>query len=318
VTALTDRTWQVMAHEIGAHGAPCPALADSPWAGHNFGAIHDCDTNCNSATDTSAGIPCCPLTTASCDANSAFIMSPVSSRNVSTFSQCSVGNICTTISSSLNTTCLVEPGGRSTLSTNQCGNGILEPGEECDPGASGSSCCTSECKLRSGAVCDPTNFACCTDSCQFAASSVVCRPAVNEQCDTAETCSGSSATCPTDVHANDGTSCGADGEGLYCASGLCTSRDLQCRNEGATLDITRACPASVSSSCQLTCADPRSGGGCVLLDSTFTDGIECGLAGRCRSGSCQNGSFSNTVSAWVSRNPQIAYPVFVRPSFFVC
>lgn len=175
--------------------------------GHNFGAVHDCVSGCSGTTQGSqgGGQACCPLSRSNCDSGSEYIMSPVSTQDVSDFSPCSIGNVCSVLQSTLNTTCLYEPGQRATLSTQQCGNGILEPGEECDPGNdTGSSCCTSECKFTQGSVCDPVNSACCEDSCQFSPASKVCRAAVNAECDVAESCSGNSADCPADQTVDDG------------------------------------------------------------------------------------------------------------------
>lgn len=84
-----------------------------------------------------------------------------------------------------------------------------------------SSCCDSAtCKFTSGALCDPKSSACCTDSCQFAPTTQVCRPFKDARCDYAESCTGSSSACPADLTQKDGTSCGS---GLACASGTCTS-----------------------------------------------------------------------------------------------
>lgn len=224
------------------------------------------------------------------------------------------------LGSGLNTTCLEVPGQRSTLSTQQCGNGILEPGEECDPGQDGSNCCTSDCKLTDGSACDPSNQGCCTDSCQFSSSGVVCRPSVNEDCDPAETCTGDSGDCPADKHADNGKSCG---DGLQCAAGRvsshfsdvvaeptliefsnvkCTSKDSECKEKGSSLGITKACSQS-SSTCEMTCDNP-SGSGCVILGSYFSDGLPCGLAGTCNNGSCDEGSLSARISSWISQNKQ--------------
>lgn len=184
------------------------------------------------------------------------------------------------------------------LRLQQCGNGILEPGEDCDPGSNTTStCCDAKtCKFRTGAVCDPTNSGCCTSTCQFAAAQTVCRPAVDSTCDIAETCTGTNATCPADTHVADGkcqfvlsvgafgglnalcfilpgTSCGSNG--LACASGQCTSRDVQCKAQGATLGITKSCPSNTDSSCSVTCADPKSSSDCIILDNTFIDGTPC-------------------------------------------
>ncbi|GAA6056518.1 hypothetical protein NBRC10513_007121 [Rhodotorula toruloides] len=97
VTAATRSEWQVIAHEIG----------------HNFGAIHDCASGCSLSGN------CCLLLSLTLHVSANYIMSPVSEKNVSSFSPCSVGNICTTLSSSLNTTCLAtrrtrEASGRRT------------------------------------------------------------------------------------------------------------------------------------------------------------------------------------------------------------
>lgn len=165
--------------------------------------------------------------------------------------------------------------------------GILEPGEECDGGSTGSACCDPEtCRFTQGSVCDPSNSACCTPSCQLRPAGTICRPSVDSRCDIAEACTGSSADCPADTYQDDGTSCGA-GE-LACASGICTSRDLQCQNQATSLNITQACPLNTDSSCSVTCQDPRTGrGACVVLDSQFVDGTPCGYAGTwCVRSSC--------------------------------
>lgn len=125
-----------------------------------------------------------------------------------------------------NTSCLIDASNaQKTLSLGMCGNGIVEDGEECDPGKGvNSTCCdASTCKLKSGAQCDPSNSACCTDQCGFAPSTQVCRPAKDPNCDQAEVCTGTSATCPDDKFSPNGQSCGANG--LACASGVCTSLD---------------------------------------------------------------------------------------------
>ena len=128
----------------------------------------------------------------------------------------------------MNTTCLQSTSNtQKTISLQMCGNGIVETGEDCDPGVGrNSTCCDSKtCKFTSRSVCDPLSSDCCTDTCQFAPSTQVCRPARDAACDSAEMCSGTNATCPTDHTRPDGSSCGP---GLYCASGACTSNDREC------------------------------------------------------------------------------------------
>jgi len=293
--------WQVVAHEIG----------------HNFGAIHDCTDGCGSGGPT-----CCPLTTDSCDANSQFIMSPVAESSEMKFSQCTLGNICSLMQSGAsggtNPGCLVDAtNAQQTIALQMCGNGIVEAGEECDPGKGvNSTCCDSTtCKLKSGAVCDPDSSSCCTQSCAFAPSSQVCRPAKDPNCDQAEMCTGNSASCPGDITSPNGQSCGANG--LACASGICTSLDKQCQTVGASMGLQKACPSKDDKSCQVSCQDPSSSDQCVVLQSPLVDGSPCGYGGTCSKGSCQAGSLLDTVKAWYTQNLQISIPVTIAAVFVI-
>lgn len=191
-------------------------------------------------------------------------MNPVAESSEMKFSQCTLGNICKChllkftccvphnpssgslmqpgAASGTHTTCLIDAtDAQSTISLQMCGNGIVEAGEQCDPGQGvNSTCCDSAtCKFTAGAVCDPASSSCCTSQCAFAPSSQVCRPAKDPNCDQAEMCTGTSAACPADITAPNGKvklpfvrklleliifvgkSCGSNG--LACASGVCTS-----------------------------------------------------------------------------------------------
>ena len=134
-------------------------------------------------------------------------MSATSSDSATEFSDCTIGNICSAMGSGkTDSSCLVDPskGTRPIKSLQQCGNGVVEDGEECDGGGE-TNCCTSDCKFKSGAVCDTETEACCTDNCQFAPSSQVCRPSVDDLCDYEEKCTGDSGACPEDKYKDNGT-----------------------------------------------------------------------------------------------------------------
>ncbi|ETW87646.1 Metallo peptidase M12B [Heterobasidion irregulare TC 32-1] len=287
--------WQVVAHEIG----------------HNFGAIHDCASGCNSTS------PCCPMSASSCNANAQFIMSPVATDGEMQFSPCTIGNICSLLSGTssagkVTTSCLVDPdASRRTISLQMCGNGIVEDGEDCDPGPGrNSTCCNSAtCKFTSGSVCDPDSSACCLSSCQFAPSTQVCRPAKDASCDTAEMCTGSSSSCPADIFAPNGKSCGSDG--LACASGQCTSLSQQCQQVGSSMGLSQACPSQNDKSCSVSCQDPQSTNQCIVLGSSLIDGSPCGYGGNCQNGTCEAGSLLDTAKAWYVSNLQISIPVTV-------
>jgi hypothetical protein len=119
----------------------------------------------------------------------------------------------------------------------------------------------------------------------------VCRAAVDAQCDFAEVCSGNNATCPADKTAPDGQSCGSSGEA--CASGTCTSLNLQCQSAGASMNLTTACGQRDDTSCVVTCKSPNvtyvscpshpmcpwltaGRNQCVVLQTPLVDGSPCG------------------------------------------
>lgn len=289
VSSISSVEWSLTAHEMG----------------HNFGAIHDCTDGC------SLSGTCCPLSTSTCSARGQYIMNPTTSSSEIAFSPCSIGNICSVQQSrSVDTSCLVTPGSQTSLSLQQCGNGIVEEGEDCDPGSnSTSSCCdASTCKFINGAVCDPASDACCTGQCTFASNSTICRPSIDSACDQAEYCTGTSRTCPADVHTPDGDSCG---NGLACASGQCTSLNRQCQWAGSSLGLSTACGQRNDRSCIVTCQSPNNTQQCIVLNSPLIDGSPCGYGGRCYNSTCQTGSLNDTVSSWYKSNLQIAIPVTV-------
>ncbi|KAL1901385.1 hypothetical protein Sste5346_001790 [Sporothrix stenoceras] len=300
VVVRTSTEWQVMAHEIG----------------HTFGAVHDCTAQtCADGTVTKQ--QCCPLSASDCNANGAFIMNPSTGSGITQFSSCTMGNICSAMGrNSVKSTCLSNNKDVVTVTGSECGNGIVEAGEECDcGGAEGcgtNSCCDpTTCKFTANALCDPSNDECCTSTCQLASSGQVCRPSTGS-CDPAETCSGTSASCPADVTSPDGTSCGSSNSGLTCASGQCTSRDLQCKTLMGSLTTGNDTYACSSQGCQLSCASPEFGANtCLSMNQNFLDGTPCQGGGHCSNGDCQDVSLSKEIAELFRSNLDIVIPVSV-------
>ncbi|NXR50807.1 ADA32 protein, partial [Hippolais icterina] len=144
-----------------------------------------------------------------------------------TFSNCSIRDFETFLKRGRGA-CLFGSPRLSRQSGAACGNGVVDPGEQCDCGTAQEClkdrCCTNTCRLKPRAKC--ASGLCCKN-CQFKRRNAVCRPAADAQCDLPEFCSGSSASCPPDVYVQDGYDCG-HGSG-YCYQGLCQSLDLQCK-----------------------------------------------------------------------------------------
>ncbi|KZZ98669.1 ADAM protease ADM-B [Moelleriella libera RCEF 2490] len=307
VVVKTDTEWQIFAHETG----------------HTFGAVHDCTPPLCPVSGSSQA--CCPLSKDGCDAGGKYIMNPSTGKGITDFSPCSLGNICASLKTSLvKGNCLAD---NKNVQTDvdigsQCGNGIVEAGEDCDcggeAGCNGNKCCDAKtCKFTSSARCDPSNEDCCTGDCQFAASGVVCRPSTGE-CDVAETCSGTRAACPDDKHKKDGDGCGADNNGLQCASGQCTSRDLQCQHMANRLtgrNNTRACP---DADCMLACTSPDLPSNvCMTYNQFFVDGTTCGGGGRCANGRCEGSSTIKEIGQWIDSHKAIFIPIVAVIGFLV-
>ncbi|KAI1456163.1 zinc metalloprotease mde10 [Annulohypoxylon moriforme] len=298
VVVRTSTEWQVFAHE----------------SGHTFGAVHDCTSD--TCTDgTSSMQKCCPLSTSSCNANGGFIMNPSTSTGITQFSPCTIGNICSAMGrNSVRSTCLSNNQNVVTITGSQCGNGIVESGEQCDcggtEGCGSNSCCDpTTCKFKDNAVCDPSNEDCCSDQCQFKSSGSVCRDSTGS-CDPQETCSGTSGACPSDVKAPDGQSCGASGAGLTCASGQCTSRDLQCSTLVGSVTNNTDTKACDSQTCQVRCSSSQLGpNACYDMQQNFLDGTPCEGGGHCSNGNCEGSSFVDQVGSFFSDNKNIIIPV---------
>jgi hypothetical protein len=132
--------------------------------------------------------------------------------------------------------------------TTTCPNGQIDPGEDCDGGV----CCdpftceflTSACRPAAG-PCDLAES--CTGSSATCPPDVksteVCRPGAH-QCDAAENCDGVSNVCPPDLPAPNGTPC-VDGSACTtdtCQAGMCVGTLVDTDGDGHS-DGCDNCPA---------------------------------------------------------------------------
>ncbi|XP_066445500.1 disintegrin and metalloproteinase domain-containing protein 9-like [Eleutherodactylus coqui] len=154
----------------------------------------------------------------------------------SSFSDCSVLDM-ETFYASDNADCLWNVPASDVSSVKaQCGNNILEIGEDCDCGSvelCQNLCCNPViCKLKENATC--SSGPCCLE-CKFRAAGTACRFPSTE-CDLAEYCNGTSSSCPTDVYHQDGSPCN-DGQSV-CYEKNCYDYSEHCKRlfgEGANV-----------------------------------------------------------------------------------
>ncbi|TDG47412.1 hypothetical protein AWZ03_006140 [Drosophila navojoa] len=176
--------------------------------GHNFGMEHDSndchcpDEKCVMASSSSAVVPV-------------------------HWSSCSIDQLTIAFSRGMNYCLRNKP--TRLFDSPQCGNGFVEPGEQCDcglPAHCENSCCNPvTCMLHTNASC-ATGECCDLNTCRPKMAGSTCRPAENE-CDLPEFCTGESEYCPTDVFRRDTEPC--DGNQAYCFLGTCRSHTNQCR-----------------------------------------------------------------------------------------
>lgn len=152
-----------------------------------------------------------------------------------------------------------------------CGNGVLDPGEECDIGA---------------ATGGPGT--CCSGICTIMDAGAICRPAV-DGCDHAETCAGGTTVCPADGPEPAGTVCRAaagacdvaetcNGTSFSCPADVKVSAGVECRAAASECDVAEicdgtnpACPADEQKAPGVACTD----------DGDACTADQCNGAGLC-------------------------------------
>ncbi len=159
---------------------------------------------------------------------------------------------------------MTETDGQLTIQ-DPCGDGMPDAGEDCDLG------------VQNG-----TSTSCCTSDCSYRMAGEECRGAV-DQCDAAETCTGSSAVCPSDVDKPDATVCTDDvfcNGTETCTAGTCGgSTGDPCPGPDGDADCTESCDED-GNDCAAN--DPDAS---ACSDDLFCDGTEI-----CSAGSCGNSS----------------------------
>ncbi|KAJ0170711.1 hypothetical protein K1T71_013483 [Dendrolimus kikuchii] len=183
--------------------------------GHNFGMEHDTEEQCK-----------CP--------DEKCIMSP-SSTSVTPvhWSSCSVQSLALSFERGMDYCLRNKP--KRLFNSPTCGNGFVEPAEQCDCGIMADkrepnpchACCDPDtCMLRRNATC-AAGTCCDLTTCRPKSAGTVCRSA-DKECDLPEYCTGHSEYCPDDVYKMDATPCGAEDQ-AYCVHGSCRSHTDQCR-----------------------------------------------------------------------------------------
>uniref|UniRef100_UPI00358EC2BA disintegrin and metalloproteinase domain-containing protein 9-like isoform X3 n=1 Tax=Myxine glutinosa TaxID=7769 RepID=UPI00358EC2BA len=159
-----------------------------------------------------------------------YIMSATFGGTIPTqFSSCSENNLENLLVVKKSGSCLRnQPEAGEGLRPQECGNNMLEVGEECDCGkpedCSNICCNANSCKLKEGSQC--ASGLCCKD-CKFIPQSFQCRP-YTEECDFPEYCDGLSSTCPSNTFAQNGQPCANNS--AYCYSGVCQTLTKQCQD----------------------------------------------------------------------------------------
>jgi len=172
-----------------------------------------------------------------------------------------------------------------------CGNGITQTGEQCDDGnTANGDCCSAACSFESaatvcrasGGVCDtPETCTGSTGTCPVDAKSTAeCRASQGE-CDVAESCDGISNNCPDDLKSTAecrpvGGACDPDGETCDGTSNTCPTDTFAvagtpCRPAAGDCDLPETCTGA-SGDCP---ADAKSTAECRASQG------DCDLAESC-------------------------------------
>ncbi|KNC47443.1 disintegrin [Thecamonas trahens ATCC 50062] len=184
-------------------------------------------------------------------------------------------------------------------------DGFAPAGTSCNDGdvCSSPDTCDGPEHALAGEQCDDGNLVngdCCSSTCELESSSTVCRPAAGP-CDVAETCTGSSPTCPTDSLALSATVCrpsvGAcdlaetcTGSSAACPVDSFRPSSFTCRASAGVCDVAETCTGS-SAACPADSFQPNS----VVCRASA--GL-CDVAETCTGGSasCPVDSFRSSAT----------------------
>ncbi len=203
--------------------------------------------------------------------------------------------------------------------TSLCGDSVISApagsgySEQCDLGAGNGSlttCCTATCTYRSGGATCRTSGGVCdvAETCSGSSDSCpadgfvtggVCRGAAGE-CDVAELCGGFSPACPADDKKPNGAPCNDDG--LPCTTDTCNGSSTACQHAaGNTGAVCRA-----------------SAGGCDL-EETCTGGTSCPADGfQAPSTECRASAGSCDPAESCSGSSATCPPNTLAPASTVC
>ena len=172
--------------------------------------------------------------------------------------------------------------------TNLCGDGIADVGEQCDLGAL-----------------NGVPIGCCSATCTLRAAGEVCRGS-GGSCDIAETCTGASATCPSEAVVAAGTPCRAStgicdpGEictgaaaacpidSLSAAGTVCRAGLDSCDSSEVCSGSTGDCPADALAAAGAVCR--AAAGGCDVVETCSGTTVSCPADGLVTAGTVCRGS----------------------------
>jgi len=178
----------------------------------------------------------------------------------------------------------------------ECGNGIVEAGEECDclfndcTGDEVNCCDPTDCTLLGASECSVEHDACCKldlGICVIEDAAVECRAASGTCNPVAEVCDGENKTCPVDEVAATGTTCTASlssggTETGTCFFGKCIAPEEQCYLAGF---LAQLC-SPVSCNAELACQGTSPSGCFSANEITPLDGTKCDTGKSCFQGVC--------------------------------